>query len=122
MNITASSPAGMSATANLPGAGNERRQSLKSMMAAIQSGDIGAAQTAFASLTADRAPPANSPLAAIGSALRTADVATAQKAAEAWRSSREHRGLRPDSESTATAAKAATAAGTAPGSTYNVLA
>lgn len=52
------------------------------MMTAAQSGDVTAAKTAYARLTANRTPPAKSPLAALGATLQSGDAAAIKRAAE----------------------------------------
>jgi hypothetical protein len=77
----------------------QRQQSFKNLFAALQAGDLGAAQTAYAQLTGSTTPPtgtsnstanANSPLAQIGQALQNGDLAGAQKAAQAFQSGHGH--------------------------------
>ncbi|MFT6568634.1 MAG: hypothetical protein ACJAWY_000323 [Sphingomonas echinoides] len=67
----------------------QRRQDYLKMMTAAQSGDVTAAKTAYARMTANRTPPAKSPLAALGTALQNGDTATIQKAAEALQQARD---------------------------------
>ncbi len=57
------------------------KNDFKALTSAIKSGDLNAAKTAYASILADTGiqPPANSPLAAIGTALQTGDLKTAQQ-------------------------------------------
>lgn len=84
MNINGTSASSPSQTA----AWQQRKQDYSTMMAGAQSGDIGTAQTAYASLTANRAPPADSPLAALGTALQSGDATAVQKAAQALQQAR----------------------------------
>ncbi len=82
----------------------QRQQSFKSLSSALQSGDLGAAQTAFSSLSSGNKVTANpnSPLAQIGQALKTGDLAAAQQAFGKLMASR--------GSATATAATGATSA------------
>ena len=69
----------------------QRQQGVKNLFSALQSGDVNAAQTAFTALQ-NQGLPANSPLNAIGQALQTGDLASAQKAAQGIMASRSRRG------------------------------
>jgi hypothetical protein len=64
----------------------ERKQAGKDLAAALKSGDLQAAQTAYATMTKDgtgkRASQADSPMARLGDALNAGDMAAAQKVAE----------------------------------------
>ena len=91
----------------------QRKQDFTSLVSAAQSGDISTAQTAYASLTANRTPPANSPLAALGAALQSGDPAAVQTAATALQSARgghhhHHGGGSPPTDSTASTAASTT--------------
>jgi hypothetical protein len=60
----------------------QRQQSFKSLSTALQSGNLGVAQAAFASLSSGNKAAANpsSPLAQIGQALKSGDLSAAQQA------------------------------------------
>ena len=94
----------------------QRQQDFKSMMSALKSGDLNAAQQAYSSLTQGRGtPPANSPLAQIGQALQNGDLAGAQKAAQSMHGAHHghhHGGSEASSGSTAAPAPAPAPAGT----------
>lgn len=66
----------------------QRKPDYSALLAGAQSGDIGKAQTASANLIANRAPPANSPLAALGTALKSGDATSVQKVALALQEAR----------------------------------
>jgi len=97
------------------GAANWQKQqhNLKAMLAALQSGDLGSAQAAFASLPgASRLASSNSnaPLAQIGKALQAGDLAGARQAAQSLQAVRG--GHQPHRSEQATApASAVTASG-----------
>ena len=77
---------------NAVGNWQQRQQSMKALGAALQGGDLAAAQQAFANISANNpaaAANSNSPLAKIGVALQSGDLATAQQTAQAWRSARD---------------------------------
>ncbi len=58
-------------------------------MSALSSGDVGAAQKAYAGLTGGNSTAsATSPLGQIGQALQAGDLAGAQKAAQSWQAAR----------------------------------
>jgi hypothetical protein len=69
----------------------QRQQGVKNLFTALQSGDENAAQTAFTALQ-NQGLPANSPINAIGQALQTGDLASAQKAAQGVMASRGRHG------------------------------
>jgi len=69
----------------------QRQQGVKNLFTALQSGDVNAAQTAFTTLQ-NQGLPANSPINAIGQALQTGDLASAQKAAQGVMASRGRHG------------------------------
>ena len=69
----------------------QRQQGVKNLFTALQSGDVNAAQTAFTALQ-NQGLPANSPINAIGQALQTGDLASAQKAAQGIMASRGRHG------------------------------
>jgi hypothetical protein len=58
----------------------QRQQNVKSMMSAIQSGDLSSAQSAYATLQGNQGSADNGPFAAIGQALQSGDISAAQKA------------------------------------------
>ena len=67
----------------------QRQQGVKDLMSALSSGDVGAAQKAYAGLAgANGAASATSPLGQIGQALQAGDLAGAQKAAQSWQAAR----------------------------------
>jgi hypothetical protein len=75
----------------------QRQQDFKTLMSALQSGDLSAAQSAYLQLTggtgstgstASSTTNNTSPLAQIGQALQNGDLASAQKAAQALQSGR----------------------------------
>ncbi len=90
MRISGSAAAG---GAQDVGASNwqQRQQSVKDLMSALQSGDLASAQKAFGSLPGASniaSSDSNSPLAQIGKALQSGDLAAAQQAAQAWQTAR----------------------------------
>ena len=67
----------------------QRQQSVNTLTAALQSGDLGAAQKAFSGLSGGNSSvKGNSPLAQIGQALQSGDLAGAQQAAQALQAAR----------------------------------
>lgn len=67
----------------------QRQQGMKDLFSSLQSGDLGAAQKAFASLNpGNNAIKGNSPMAQIGQALQSGDLAGAQKAEQAMQANR----------------------------------
>jgi hypothetical protein len=67
----------------------QRQQAFKDLFSALQSGDLGAAQQAFDKVTQGRgALNANSPLAALGQALKNGDLPAAQSAGQTIQSQR----------------------------------
>ena len=67
----------------------QRQQSFKDLNAALQSGDLSAAQKAYSGLTTGSGSTnSNSPLAKIGQALQNGDLAGAQQAMQALQASR----------------------------------
>lgn len=108
MRIGNSSP---SASTQSVGSGQwqQRQQGVKDLLAALQGGDLSAAQKAFAAITGSSAGAStssntaststsstssgagsngNGPLAQIGHALANGDLAAAQQAAQSWQASR----------------------------------
>jgi hypothetical protein len=78
---------GVQQSSSAAGAWQQRKSDIKDMLAALKGGDLEGAKKAFASLVAKGAqPPANSPLAQIGKALQSGDLAAAQQAALAMES------------------------------------
>jgi len=109
----------MSATQGVGGAkSQQRQQSMKDLFAALKSGDLGAAQKAYAGLSSGgSAVAAGSALAQIGKALGNGDLAGAQQLAQAMRSGHggHHHAASSDPQT-------ASAAGGAPGSLINLTA
>jgi hypothetical protein len=101
----------------------QRQQGLKDMFAAVQAGDLGAAQKAFSTLGPV---PNNSPLAKIGQALSSGDMATAQQTAQQAQASRGgHRHHHQEAGATGATPAAATgpaAAASGIGSILNLVA
>lgn len=60
----------------------QRKQDYSSLLTSSQSGDLSTAKSAYASLTANKTPPADSPLAALGAAIQSGDPAAVQQAAQ----------------------------------------
>jgi hypothetical protein len=95
----------------------QRQQSVKDVLSALQSGDLAAAQKAFATLpgaTNIASSDSNSPLAQIGKALQSGDLAAAQQAAQAWqaaRSGHHHHHAQAQAPSTGTVPSAPAAGG-----------
>jgi hypothetical protein len=90
MRIGNSAAAG---TTQSVGASNwqQRQQSVKDVMSALQAGDLSSAQKAFGTLPGANniaSSDSNSPLAQIGKALQSGDLAAAQQAAQTWQSAR----------------------------------
>jgi hypothetical protein len=103
----------------------QRQQSVKDMMSALQSGDLAAAQKAFGSLPGSAniaASDSNSPLAQIGKALQAGDLASAQQAAQAWQNARAAHHHHAPSQATATAPGAASTATAGAGAILNLIA
>jgi hypothetical protein len=73
----------------------QRRQSFDALSQALQSGDLGAAQQAFSSLSSTFPPgitnDPNSPLAKLGQALKSGDLSAAQSAFAEIRGHKGHR-------------------------------
>ena len=85
----------------------QQQQSIKDMMAALQAGDLGSAQKAYAKLPgAAQAASGSSPLAQIGKALQSGDLAAAQKAAQAMQTARGAHRHHPSEQATAPSAAA----------------
>ena len=67
----------------------QKQQGMKDLMAALKTGDLGAAQKAYSSLPgASGTPNGSSPLAQIGQALLSGDLAGAQKTAQTFQAAR----------------------------------
>lgn len=67
----------------------QRQQSVSNLFSALQSGNLSAAQSAFAGLSSKSGSiNSNSPLGQIGQALQNGDLTGAQKAAQALQNSR----------------------------------
>ena len=85
MRISASATAGLSSGVQW----QQRQQNMKSLLSALQAGDLAGAQKAYAGLGAGGATPTgNNPLTAIGQALQNNDLAAAQKAAQQMQAQR----------------------------------
>src|SRR5262249_47387208 len=69
----------------------QRQQELKQLAAALQSGDIDAAQAAYASLNAPSNGQGSSPRAQVGQAVQNGDLAGAQQAFQALSKGHSHR-------------------------------
>jgi hypothetical protein len=94
MSIASSSFAGVSQSSAISN-WQQKQQDFKALTSALQSGDLKAAQTAYAALTAGQtsssnAANSNSPLAKIGQALKNGDLAGAQKAAQEMQGKHHH--------------------------------
>ncbi len=81
-----------SSQVNGTSAWQQQRQNFSQLAQALKAGDLGAAQQAFASLTANApaTPDANSPFAKLGQALQSGDVNAAQQAFSALRAGHGH--------------------------------
>lgn len=66
----------------------QNREAFSSMMSAATSGDLETAKSAYAKLTADRKPPADSPLAALGTAIESGDATAVKTAADTLQKAR----------------------------------
>lgn len=105
----------------------QRQQNVKSMMSAIQSGDLSGAQKAYAALNVSGQDSGNGPFAAIGKALQSGDIQGAQKAAQdlqAKRAGHHHHHQESASSSSTTTPTTGNQplADSGPGSTINILA
>ena len=91
----------------------QRQQGARNLMSALQSGDLNAAQTAFTAMQ-NQGLPANSPFNAVGQALQSGDLASAQKAAQSIMAARSQRmrGNDGDGDDGASQASAASATNT----------
>ncbi len=106
MRISASSGVGAMQSASVA-SWQQRQQGVKDMFAAVQAGDLGAAQKAFSALGSV---PSSSPLAKIGQALASGDIAGAQQATQQLQASRAgHHHHREAAAAPATATSPATA-------------
>jgi len=122
MRIGSSSPAVASQGA---GAANwqQRQQGFKDLLAAVQSGDLSAAQKAYSGLTGGSATAkGNSPLAQIGQALQNGDLAGAQQATQAFLANRGGHHHHHGGTQTAAAASPTAATATGAGSLVNLTA
>jgi hypothetical protein len=118
---------GSAGTASQAAEWQQRRQDYGTMMAAAQSGDVASAQKAYASLTASRTPPANSPLAALGSALQSGDTSAIQTAAQNLQQARQghhhhHHSSDNSSSSSSSTSSDSSASSSASSSGVNILA
>jgi len=105
----------------------QRQQNVKSMMSAIQSGDLGAAQKAYSAINPSGQDSASGPFAAIGKALQSGDIGAAQQAAQDMQSKRaghHHHHSEGSAGSTATASATGSQplADAGPGSLINEVA
>src|SRR5271169_4088644 len=85
MRISGSSGAGQSASVTN---WQQRQQSFQALTSALQAGDLGAAQQAFATLGGNSASQGNGPLAQLGQALKNGNLEGAQQAMKTLQSSR----------------------------------
>ena len=85
MGMRISGSAGMSQASSVAN-WQQRQQTFQQLTSALQAGDLGAAQQAFASLTGGNSVQGNGPLAQLGQALKNGDLASAQKAMQALQS------------------------------------
>ena len=96
----------------------QRQQGIKDLTAALQSGDLAAAQKAFAALDSGNSNSnsnSNSPLAKIGQALKNGDLAGAQQAMQAMKArhgGHHHHGSQQAATTTPAAPPAPTSVGT----------
>jgi hypothetical protein len=99
MRINGSSAASTSQTTGVATL-QQRQQDFKDLFSSLKSGDLAAAQQAFASLTAGKALGADSPLSQLGEALQSGDLSAAQQAGQALQAQRSahlqgHQGEQP---------------------------
>jgi len=97
----------------------QRQQSLQSLTAALQSGDLAGAQKAFSGLSNSSNVQGNSPLAKLGQALQSGDLSGAQQALQNLQSSRGHH--HHHSQQTTASSSSGTTSGTT-GSNIDVIA
>jgi hypothetical protein len=89
MGMRIGNNSGASATQSAAiGQWQQRQQSFKDLSSALKSGDLGAAQTAFAALGGKGSTQGSAPLAQIGQALQNGDLAGAQQAFQALQTAR----------------------------------
>lgn len=89
MGMRINSSASTGATQGVAAANwQQKQQNFKDLFASIQSGDMGAAQSALKSLTGSSSVNSSSPLASIAQALQSGDLAGAQKAAQDFQTKR----------------------------------
>ena len=104
----------------------QRKQDMKDLMAALQSGDLAAAQKAYSALSPKGGSGrTDGPLAQIGQALQNGDVAGAQQVAQNWQAqqAQRHHGHHGHSGTSAgTAPKPASASPSGVGTLLNVTA
>jgi len=67
---------------------SKSRQAFDDLAKALQSGDMNAAKTAYDTLTAGKTPPAGSPMAKLGDAIKSGDASGAASAMQAMKSQR----------------------------------
>ena len=121
MRVSSSGSASASQSASISN-WQQNQQNIKDLTASLKSGDLAAAQKAFASLSGNNSTSnanSNSPLAKIGQALQNGDLKGAQDAMLAMQSRHHHHG----GQST-TASQASTTTSTSPtiGSVVNTTA
>jgi hypothetical protein len=123
MRISSPTSANVGAAQGGAAAWQQRQQSFKDLSSALQSGNLDAAKTAFASLTQNAKGQAasnpGSPLAQLGKALQSGDLAGAQQAFAAVQS--QHHGHHHGAGASPAPA-AAPAAGSGSGSVINLVA
>ena len=98
----------------------KNQQNFKDLTASLKSGDLAAAQKAFASLSGNNSTNSansNSPLAKIGQALQNGDLKGAQEAMQAMRSRHNHNG-----EQNTVASQTSTSTSSTVGSVINTTA
>lgn len=86
-----------------------RLQHFQALTAALQSGDLGGAQQAFASLSSSSSGKSDGPLAQVGQALQNGDLGAAQQALQALQAKRGHHHHHAGSESATPPASATSA-------------
>ena len=92
MNIGSAGAAGMSPSSSVNN-WQQRQQNFAALSSALQSGDLGAAQKAYSSITGNNGSAnsnSNSPMAQIGKALQAGDLQGAQQAMQTMQSRHHH--------------------------------
>ncbi|MEG3122735.1 hypothetical protein [Sphingomonas sp. GB1N7] len=87
MGFQISSSAGVSPFGQVGGS-KQNRETFSTLMTAAKSGDIETAKAAFKEFTANRKPPADSPLAKLGAAIESGDAAAIKDAGQALQQAR----------------------------------